>query len=1108
MSAAAPYPSQPPNGVLPASGVIPNGKIASFNGGERAYSHIQDLRLLALTGFKRDGSVPQLLQDAETALGQSRSLLEFSRRPDLAYVEYMRAFEIVTEVIPHHRGWADLQMDHGGGTLPKFQMLQKRILAQADQFASIKEIIVNNNLRSGVQPKSSTNDVHDSDLLFHGRNGSTSSVDSAVPKKKPTPSPKPANLHGRAVSHAPMGPSPSDPLRDRLAKLRASNPAVDTDRPDSRGSNHSSTYGSPTTTSMPNSSDYSGRASTDTISTNFSRMSVGSGRPLGPRGMPNGAAVPSLAGTLPLNTAFAASMPQEPKATYSPARNMQANGNIDLPRQTPRSLVSTNSRKSSLGPSSSASAHAPNGIYSTSDGGYFPPVPHPSLNGSRPGQARRTSTNAPETSIGAQRLYDYLERFNILLIDFRARQQFDEGHVYHRNIMCIDPIHITQGMSAEQLLERMVISPEAEQDMFANRDKFDLVIYYDAGTQSESFLARPADDSQLRLKYLYEALHDFNDDRPLQRPPILLVGGIEAWADLVGNQALATSETAARVKQGRPIQRRPLGGAPLRQPKRRLREYNPLDEDEERKWRERARAESVVLPDPPINEEDEEALQDEGAEGEVETPYSAIDDFNQRFPDAGQLDKYAFASLQPKRTAPEPPPKVPIANYPAPPPASSYPSVPTRPMPAAPRTSYTGVSDRAGSQNVPIARSMTTVPYIPAKYLSSSFKLPQTGLENFGVTCYMNATLQAFSATKALSIYFIEEAFRKHLQRDNWKGTNGLMPELYANLVRSLWKNDCTYIRPSTFRKFCGRQNSQWMNDRQEQDAKEFFDFLVDCLHEDLNIKWAKSPLRELTRQEEAKRERMPRSVVAMMEWQRYTHRNQSFPLTLFGGQYSSMLKFDGCGHTSTTHEAFFALSVEIPQNIRGRRITLDDCLHSFCSAERLDPSERAKCDQCDERKDSIKQLTLTRAPQFLVIHFKRFKTVRGGTRKLDDPIQFPLDNLDLGPYMLPSPSPQEAEMIARSFDPAFVHPEPSMTPPYTYSAYAVIRHLGNTIEAGHYKALVRDLGRSTWKCFNDRVVQEVDGRDLCNGQAYIVFFQRNNGSSTAPIGPGGVGKI
>ena len=59
------------------------------------------------------------------------------------------------------------------------------------------------------------------------------------------------------------------------------------------------------------------------------------------------------------------------------------------------------------------------------------------------------------------------------------------------------------------------------------------------------------------------------------------------------------------------------------------------------------------------------------------------------------------------------------------------------------------------------------------------------------------------------------------------------MPDLYTNLIRSLWRSDVEVIKPTTFRKFCGRMNREWGIDRQ-QDAKEFFDFLVDCLYQTL----------------------------------------------------------------------------------------------------------------------------------------------------------------------------------------------------------------------------------------------------------------------------------
>ena len=1110
MSAAAP-PSYPTNGGQP-SNHRPSSS-SSVNGGERVYEHIQDLRRKSQAGFHPHGSVYQLLEDAKLALNQAETLMKF-RRPDMSYVEYLRASEIVVEVIPRNKGWPELQMDHSGGGMQKYHLLQKRINAASEQYANLKEIIINNNRRSGVQPAQSDGGSHVTTEPAPQVNGNSLSGAMGAIKIKPSPSPKPESLHGRALSStspangAPGPSAPPDPLKDRLAALRNASGNIDTSRPDSRGSNSSSIHGSPV--SIPSADGYGNRSSLDALS----RLSSGPGpRPLGPRGMPNANAGPPLPGKLPLDTNISAAMPQEPKATYSPARNMQTAGNIELPRHTPRSLASTSARKSSLGPTSSASSHAPNGIHQSETGDYFPSYTPPANGAPPPAVSRRKSVHVPkETRISAERLYDYLERFNILLIDFRPRQDFDLGHIYARNVICIDPLHMSQGMSAEQLLERMVISPDVEQEMFMNRDKFDLVVYYDTQTQSETFLQRPMGELQTKLKYLHEALYDFNQDKPLQRPPILLIGGIDAWADLVGNQALITSDTAAKAKQGRPIQRRPAPGpSQLRNPKRRLRDYNPLDDEEERRWRERARAESVVLPTPPALVGEEGEVIPEGNEAEEEEPNSAIDRFNERFPEAGQLERYAFSTLQPSRSPPQPPPKVPM--YPAPPPVpASYPSVPARPAPAAPRMSYTGVSDRAVSQTAPLTRTSSLTPYIPNKYLAANLRLPRTGLDNFRFTCYMNATLQALSGTLPLSIYFFEDAYTRTLQTDNWKGTKGVMSQLYSNLIKSLWKDDVSYIRPSTFRNFCGRLNKEWGRDDQEQDAKEFFDFLIDCLHEDTNWKWSRTPLRELTKFEEAKREKMPKSVVAKVEWDRFTHRDQSFITSLFGGQYSSRLFFSGCGHTSTKHDAFYALSVEIP-DVRGRNPTLDDCLRSYCVEEELTGEDRPKCDQCDERRDATKQIMLTRAPQFLVVHFKRFRTSGRYTKKIEAPIDFPIENFDLEPYMLRQPSPSETESIAQQHGPEYLKQDPGMTPPYKYDAYAVIRHIGTTIQSGHYTALIKDRARGIWRCFNDRSHEEFvpgQGRfrgsnDVRNGQAYIVFFQRVLPSQ---LGPGGVNKI
>lgn len=778
-----------------------------------------------------------------------------------------------------------------------------------------------------------------------------------------------------------------------------------------------------------------------------------------------------------------------------------------------------------MAPSSSASNYAPNGSYSQSVD-YFPSIAPTSRPQQPAHPPRRTSVNVPvETEVSPEKLYDYIPRFETLLIDFRSRAEFDEGHIFARNVMCIEPFSLRQGMSAEDLQESLVLSPDEEYLMFRQRDQYDFVVYYDASTQSEeSFLRRPVGQNQVAMKYLHEALLDFNLEKPLKRPPILLQGGVAAWTDMIGQQGLLSSNTSAQVKAGRPIQRRPVASVPngshseLRVGKRSRRDYTPFDPEEEKFWREKARAESVVLQRPPDLSEDgvQETIAEEGGDD------AAIRTFNERFPEAGNLDKQAFASQRPTRTAPQVPAKVPMyppAPAPStyPPPQPALPQAPTRPAPAAPRMSYQGVSDRTvsgeGSTQAP-SSSRNLTPYIPPRFLATNIRLPRTGLVNFRNTCYMNSTIQALSATTPLSVFFMDDGYRSQLQPENWKGSRGQVSDHFANLLRSLWKGDVDIVRPTTFRALIRRKASVFDNDDQ-QDAKELFDTVMDLLHEDMNAHWSRTPLRLLTETEEAKRERMPRLLVAKTEWGRHIHRDLSFIHSLFAGQHASKLTCLSCNFTSTTYEAFTSLSVEIPTDPRawrnGRHCTLDDCLRSYCSEERLTQAEQWRCPRCKTFREAKKRITLTRAPQFLVIHFKRFATTTRGSRseKIRQPVDFPLTNFPLDPYMLPPPTAEEVEYITRAYSPQELRTDASMTPPYSYDAYAVVRHIGATMQSGHYITAAKDQGRRCWHMFDDSRVSDFQpehlrgGESLQNDQAYIVFYQRNSGGGNGVYGGG-----
>ncbi len=805
-------------------------------------------------------------------------------------------------------------------------------------------------------------------------------------------------------------------------------------------------------------------------------------RPSGPRVMPPPSLIPPHPPKIPLEPGPGFLLPRTPSPAYDPFKNSYMNGitartSKDDHSRTLAYTGSLHSTQRTL-PRTSEVNGSGRTVQANGDG--------------RSLRVRTSSKDTlPVTAITAAELYQQLRSSDVLIIDVRNRAEYDQGHIFAKNVMCIEPIGLRSGISAEELEERLIVSTTAEQVLFERRNEFDLVVYHDQETRSDRFLNGPPTSSDTSaLRAVHDSLYEFNYYKQLQRRPVMLLGGLEAWIDLVGPQALALSQTAAHLgstqaraparQSGRPIGRVPMVSAnsSLEVRKRRLRDHNPLNADEERRWLEKARREEIPSADYSNAHSDSDAESTSSRSDEPPSPFvHSYDEFLKKFPEPSGIRQSMMVSARPPMPLPQ--------TRTAP----SMPLVPSRPAPAVPRPSYSGVSTRDSLHSSPTLRQPSTqLPLYTPRSVSHMRKLPKTGLVNFNVTCYMNATIQCLIATLPLSNFFLDDHYRGYTQK-NWKGSNGIMPDIYANLVRSLWKGDAGAIRPSSLRNLCARLNPEWGVDRQ-QDAKEFFDFLLDCLHEDLNLSWNNPPHPPLTFEQEMFRERMPIPQVSLKEWQRYTDREQSFIVEYFGGQHASRLRCTTCRNTSTTYEAFYSISVEIPRKGTG---DIYDCLRSYCQEEKLSGDEVWKCPYCKCEREATKKITITRAPQILVVHFKRFSASKSETaRKLHTPINFPLYQLNIGPYMTPPPSTDASDALA-----FHEKSSPATTPPYVYDCYGVMRHLGSTLSGGHYIALVKDGSRSVWRKFDDTRSVDFDPANLKrdqrlqNEQAYIVFYGR-----------------
>jgi ubiquitin carboxyl-terminal hydrolase 4/11/15 len=67
----------------------------------------------------------------------------------------------------------------------------------------------------------------------------------------------------------------------------------------------------------------------------------------------------------------------------------------------------------------------------------------------------------------------------------------------------------------------------------------------------------------------------------------------------------------------------------------------------------------------------------------------------------------------------------------------------------------------------------------------------------------------------------------------------------------------------------------------------------------------------------------------------------------------------------------------------------------------------------------------------------------------------------------------------------------PQKAAPLKYRLMGIIKHLGSTIAAGHYGAVVLNRFNDKWYAFNDHICHEATHDDVHSRSAYLLFYER-----------------
>lgn len=347
-----------------------------------------------------------------------------------------------------------------------------------------------------------------------------------------------------------------------------------------------------------------------------------------------------------------------------------------------------------------------------------------------------------------------------------------------------------------------------------------------------------------------------------------------------------------------------------------------------------------------------------------------------------------------------------------------------------------------------------------------------SGLNNQGMTCYLNSLLQSLFMTPEFRLNILGWKHDESLHGKKEDCIPFQIKKLFAKLQLKMRRAEDTKSLTKSFQ--WGSSDALYQHDIQE---------LCRILFEAIEIS--------------------------------LTMTDKNFINDIFEGFSASVVECQECNFKSLRNDKFLDISLPIRNEFdKIYNNSLEMALSNYLKVEILDKDNKYYCETCQKKVDAKKFIKLEKLPNVLLFQLNRFEYdyVTDSRKKINDKVTFPLI-LDMNLYTnnnINSVIPNKEYFIKKAEGKIDLKTEnlekeiaqALLNGKEVYELYSIVIHSG-TANGGHYYAYIKSFEDDIWYNFNDSDVSEISESEIENvfggkclngfssATGYVLFYRK-----------------